>query len=285
MEKRSSFAEANLKYPETLELTQNVKEFLEQNDIIEISTKNIMKRADKYPIMEPLLCRPDNYEMRVDSIIKSIYNEEKYVEQNWLKAPPNSEASDEGLDWEDEEIQIEVVAVKEKVNLDKYRVVDPRVWQICNYDTGLMKDYPFKAAENKLPLFLLKKQGIKHFKDIQTQIKEMFSVDDIDEFKHSYFPDTHIQLIFEWYCHVFKAAPLTFRKFMSRMDTGYWKVSFINYSLNEPTLKAIACLLPFLVNVEEIHLENNKINDHLAAVLIFSCFMNPVLKSVRMNMA
>ena len=69
------------------------------------------------------------------------------------------------------------------------------------------------------------------------------------------------------------------------MDSGYWKVSFINYALNEPTLKAFACLLPFLVNVEEIHFENNKINDHLAAVIIFSCFMNPTLKSIKIHMS
>ena len=74
LEKRSSFLECNLKYPETLEYTQGVKEFLEQNDIIEREAKSLMIRADKYPIMEPLLSRPDCYELRFDSVIASIYN-------------------------------------------------------------------------------------------------------------------------------------------------------------------------------------------------------------------
>jgi len=45
----------------------------------------------------------------------------------------------------------------------------------------------------------------------------------------------------------FKAAPLEFRKFMHRKDSGSWALIFKNYNLNEPTLKAIACVLPFLV--------------------------------------
>ena len=83
----------------------------------------------------------------------------------------------------------EIVA---KVNLDKYKVIDPRVWEISNYDTVLMKDYPFKARENEVPLFVLKTHNIKHFKTVQNQIKEMFEVDDKEDFKHVYFPDSHI---------------------------------------------------------------------------------------------
>jgi len=39
------------------------------------------------------------------------------------------------------------------------------------------------------------------------------------------------------------------------------KLSYKNYHLDEMTSKALACLLPFLVNVSELELFNNQITD------------------------
>jgi hypothetical protein len=61
------------------------------------------------------------------------------------------------------------------------------------------------------------------------------------------FNAAEVQLLFEYFCMEFKAAPLEFRKFMSRKESGSWCLKFRNYTLNEPTLKAIACVIPFLV--------------------------------------
>jgi hypothetical protein len=44
----------------------------------------------------------------------------------------------------------------------------------------------------------------------------------------------------------FKAAAPDISKFLTRKENGWWVLSFRNYTLNEPTLKAIACLIPFL---------------------------------------
>jgi len=68
------------------------------------------------------------------------------------------------------------------------------------------------------------------------------------------------------------------------MDSGYWKLSFTNYSLNEPILKAIACTIPFLVNVEEIQMENNRMSDSLTSIIILSAFMNPTTSRLIINM-
>ena len=61
-----------------------------------------------------------------------------------------------------------------------------------------------------------------------------------------------IQLIFEFYCQELKAGPIPITDFMSVADNGWWKLKFKNYMLNEPTLKAIACVIPFMVNVKEV---------------------------------
>ena len=87
--------------------------------------------------------------------------------------------------------------------------------------------------------------------------------------------------MFEFFCLEFKAAPLVFGKFMEKQESGWWKVSFKNYHLNEPTTKAIACLIPYLVNVDEVEFDNNQINDQIAACVAMSIFMNPMIKTFR----
>ena len=46
---------------------------------------------------------------------------------------------------------------------------------------------------------------------------------------------------------------------MTRKDNGIWHLRFAQYTLNEPTVKAISCVLPWLVNVDEIDFTNNQI--------------------------
>jgi hypothetical protein len=36
------------------------------------------------------------------------------------------------------------------------------------------------------------------------------------------------------------------------MENGWMKLKFKNYMLNEPTIKAMACVIPFMVNVKEV---------------------------------
>ena len=113
-------------------------------------------------------------------------------------APNNSDLSDEYLDiWSDESVD-EVVEILPKVKVfDKFAAVDSRVWQISNYDTEVMRDYPYKARENMVPLNLLKKKTIAHFETMHKQIAEMFVGDnDIEEcivdFKYNYFSMEHV---------------------------------------------------------------------------------------------
>jgi len=46
-------------------------------------------------------------------------------------------------------------------------------------------------------------------------------------------------------------------KFLEKQEDGWWKLSFKNYHLQDPITKAIACTIPFLVNVVEVEMDNN----------------------------
>jgi hypothetical protein len=62
------------------------------------------------------------------------------------------------------------------------------------------------------------------------------------------------------------------------VESGFVKMSFKNYRLNEPTIKAIACTIPWIVNLEEIEFENNEVLDHVGSTILMGAFMNPTLK-------
>jgi uncharacterized protein YjbI with pentapeptide repeats len=83
----------------------------------------------------------------------------------------------------------------------------------------------------------------------------------------------------------FKAAPLVINKFLEKhnldQEHSWMKLNFKNYHLNEPTCKAIACLIPFLVNVDEVEMDNNQIGDNIAAVIAMAIFMNPIIKTFK----
>jgi hypothetical protein len=85
---------------------------------------------------------------------------------------------------------------------------------------------------------------------LQEKITTFFGVTsqkDIEFLKWMGWEPGMIQLVFEFFCGEFKAAPLFFNKFMQEKENGWMKLTFKNYHLNEPTLKAIACILPWLV--------------------------------------
>ena len=64
-----------------------------------------------------------------------------------------------------------------------------------------------------------------------------------------------IQLIFEYFCLEYNTAPFILKEFVKKCDNGYDKLSFMNYKLNDPTTKALACTIPWIVNLEEIEFQ------------------------------
>jgi hypothetical protein len=92
-----------------------------------------------------------------------------------------------------------------------------------------------------------------------------------------------VNLVFEWINVELGSQPLQITKFLHKQENGFYKLSFNNYSLNEPAAKSIAVLIPFLVNVVEVEFINNKMEDHITSALAMAIFMNPTITSFRFN--
>ena len=152
---------------------------------------------------------------------------------------------------------------KDKPKVDPYaklKLISPDVFRISNIDLAVMKDFPYKLREGDVPLKVCKVKRTDFFEKVGKKIAEFFGAEDVDEYvnlKYDAFDMNMTQIVFEYFCIEFKAAPLVFTKFMEQQESKWYKVTFKNYHLNEATAKAIACLIPFLVNVDEIEFDNN----------------------------
>ena len=54
-----------------------------------------------------------------------------------------------------------------------------------------------------------------------------------------------------------KAAPVSLKDFINSSDPKNVKLSFKNYQLDQPSAKALACVIPFMTNINELELHNN----------------------------
>lgn len=86
-----------------------------------------------------------------------------------------------------------------------------------------------------------------------------------------------LQEIFDLYCIQLKAQPVDLQPFLMMGDNNRLKLSIKNYTLDEPTTKALCMLIPFLAEVQEIELLNNMISDIMAGVILLAVYMNPTV--------
>jgi hypothetical protein len=70
---------------------------------------------------------------------------------------------------------------------------------------------------------------------------------------------------------------------MQLLESGWYTLKLKNYQLNESVLKAIACTIPFMVNVKDIEFESNAIHDLPCCALILACYMNPSIETFKVN--
>jgi hypothetical protein len=66
-----------------------------------------------------------------------------------------------------------------------------------------------------------------------------------------------VQNVFEHYCVEMKASPIPIKGYIVAGDNKVRKMSFKNFNLDEATVKALACVIPFIVDLEELELSNN----------------------------
>ena len=63
--------------------------------------------------------------------------------------------------------------------------------------------------------------------------------------------------------------------FFDYTDPDSPKFTVRNLKLDDNTVKAIACFIPFLVDIVEVEFRNNQLTDHVASAVIVGCFANP----------
>lgn len=76
-------------------------------------------------------------------------------------------------------------------------------------------------------------------------------------------------------------APIDIKNFILPTDNEKTKFSIKNLTLDENTTKALACTIPFILDIYEIELSNNMISDMMSSIVLLAIFMNPSI--VRIN--
>ncbi len=81
-----------------------------------------------------------------------------------------------------------------------------------------------------------------------------------------------VQNVFEHYCVEMKAAPIPIGQYIITGDNKIRKLTLKNFNLDEATTKSLACIIPFIVDIEEMEFSNNQLMDHVAATLVLGFF-------------
>ena len=113
-----------------------------------------------------------------------------------------------------------------------------------------MRYYPYKSREGEIPLKLLKVPKLEWLLKVGPLIMQQQKAEKRWDMKL-------IQNVFDHYCALSKAASMPIQQFFDDSDPNNSKFSIKNFKLDESTTKSFACLIPFLVDINELELRNN----------------------------
>lgn len=98
IKRRLSFTEVQLQFNDINELYTTNKDS-EEPSLAEKVTIDKMMKAKRYPVPEKLMNEPENFWLKIDSIIQGIYNVEEMTKNcdslPDIKAPKNSDVSED----------------------------------------------------------------------------------------------------------------------------------------------------------------------------------------------
>jgi hypothetical protein len=181
-----------MKYDDGLGLKQ---EFLERYtatrgpNLITAESEKAMVLAGSFPIEEALLNKPRNYKLHLDTLMLAAHDKKSVAEyakyQSHLAAPPNSEGDDPEPElWYDSDPPDDDVNGQNRVAddpLQRFKKVDKRYFKIQNFNMDHMRDFPHKAREGDMPLFLLKEKSFDKMKAaVPDKIMRMWKVTEED---------------------------------------------------------------------------------------------------------
>ena len=78
-----------------------------------------------------------------------------------------------------------------------------------------------------------------------------------------------------------KAAPIDLSKYYNETDPDNIKFQLKNYVLDDQTAKALALTIPYMHEIKEIDLSNNKVHDQISGAFLLATFCNPFI--IRLN--
>jgi hypothetical protein len=139
-------------------------------------TVDEMRKADKFPIMEALLCRPDNYVFHIDTLMHAAYHKGNVAEwAEWIDELPAPNCSSE--EYEMVDIYFSTDSDKPEVELNKkpdpmarFARLDKAIFRLSNFNYGVMVDFPDKVRENETPTVVMKERDPDKFEAIQLEV-------------------------------------------------------------------------------------------------------------------
>ena len=138
-----------------------------------------------------------------------------------------------------------------------------------------IRNYPYRFREGEMPLRLLKVPKIEFIIDSQLILNDQQKGD-------KRWDNDFLQQVLDHYCTETKAASMQLTQFLDYTDPNNVRLSIKNYHLDEPAAKAIACVIPFMVEISELEMQNNQLTDAIGGMFALAFFMNPSLKRLTM---
>ena len=89
--------------------------------------------------------------------------------------------------------------------------------------------------------------------------------------------------MFNYYCDWNKSARLNIEDHIDDRNPVNTKLSFKNFKLDDNLAKAIVCILPFMLEINEVELLNNQVTDTMSGALTMACFANPSVSRLNIS--
>ena len=86
--------------------------------------------------------------------------------------------------------------------------------------------------------------------------------------------------MFDYYCDVHKAPPQPIAEWFDTSDPKNTKFSVKNRKIDDNTTKAIACILPFLLDINEVELKSTGMSDIVSGAIVMAIFSNTSIKRI-----
>ena len=127
----------------------------------------------------------------------------------------------------------------------KYKPFNKKLLDVSPFRMEGMRYFPYRSREGEIPLKLLKVPKLEFIIDQAPKIVEEQKGD-------ARWTMDFIQNVFDYYCDLNRAPSQPIADWFDESDPNNTKFAIRNHKLDDNTIKAIACILPFLLDINEV---------------------------------